>query len=225
LFSRGLLDFEAIMAWIELASFPGKNYVLKGLRCVPHLAARILRTRRPTPPGVPIVKQAEFAFVPMTVAAPPPNPRLQRIRRIQELAAKLIRAHGLSGWKFAYNRRKRAMGYCCYSLRSIELSIHFVVHNDMDAIVDTLLHEIAHALVGSDHGHDKVWKAKCRQVGATPQRLGQANMPAGKWQANCKSCGRLYHRHRRPKRMQGWYCPPCGADLGRLVWKQLSRPR
>lgn len=169
------------------------------------------------------MKQAEFAFVPMNVAAPPPSPRLLRIRRIQELAARLIRGHGLCGWKFAYNRRKRAMGFCCYNLRSIELSIHFVVHNDMDAIVDTLLHEIAHALVGSDHGHDKVWKAKCREIGATPQRLGQATMPTGKWQANCHACGRLYHRHRRPKRMQGWYCPHCGTDRGRLVWKQLSR--
>jgi predicted SprT family Zn-dependent metalloprotease len=157
------------------------------------------------------------------IAAPPPAPRLQRIRRIQELAGKLLRAHSLDGWHFTYNRRKRAMGFCCYSERSIELSVHFVVRNDMDSIIDTLLHEIAHALVGPDHGHDAVWKSKCLEIGATPQRLGHADMPAGNWQADCNACGRQYNRHRRPKRMRGWYCPHCGVDLGRLVWKQLKR--
>lgn len=169
------------------------------------------------------MKQAEFAFADPVAPPPPPSPRLQRIRRIQELAGKLLRAHALSGWVFAFNRRKRAMGFCCYSQRSIELSIHFVVRNDMDEIIDTLLHEIAHALVGPKHGHDRVWKAKCVEVGATPQRLGHADMPAGKWQAVCKACGRNYNRHRRPKRMRGWYCPHCGLELGRLVWKQLSQ--
>ena len=145
------------------------------------------------------MNQAEFAFVDMIPVASPPAPRLQRIRRVQELAGKLLRAHGLHAWGFAYNRRKRAMGFCCYSRRSIELSIHFVVRNDMDAIVDTILHEIAHALVGPDHGHDKVWKAKCREIGATPQRCGQADMPLGQWHATCTACGREYNRHRRPK--------------------------
>jgi predicted SprT family Zn-dependent metalloprotease len=147
------------------------------------------------------------------------QPARERFDHIALLAAKLLRAHQLHDWKFIYNRRKRAMGFCCYTDRTIELSIYFVESNDLDAIVDTLLHEIAHALVGPEHGHNAVWKAKCREIGATPMRLGHAVMPVGKWRAECRCCGRSYERHRRPKRLRGWYCPHCGVDLGRLVWK------
>ena len=41
--------------------------------------------------------------------------------------------------------------------------------HDPDEVRDTILHEIAHALVGPGHGHDAVWKAKCVEVGAKPE--------------------------------------------------------
>lgn len=42
-------------------------------------------------------------------------------------------------------------------------------------IRDTILHEIAHALVGPNHCHDLVWKAKCLEIGATPRRCGASH--------------------------------------------------
>jgi predicted SprT family Zn-dependent metalloprotease len=86
-------------------------------------------------------------------------------------------------------------------------------------IVDTLLHEIAHALVGPGHGHDAVWKAKCVEVGARPQRCGNADMPPGRWRASCPSCKQVFSRHRRPRRLQGWFCRSCGPERGRLAWR------
>ena len=53
--------------------------------------------------------------------------------------------------------------------------------SSLDQVRDTILHEIAHALVGPGHGHDAVWKRKCREVGARPERCGQADMPEGRW--------------------------------------------
>jgi hypothetical protein len=47
-----------------------------------------------------------------------------------------------------------------------------VDRNGAEEIVDTILHEIAHALVGPRHGHDTVWKAKCTDIGARPERCG-----------------------------------------------------
>ena len=142
-----------------------------------------------------------------------------RVRDARLLADRLLSEHGLHDWSFVFNRRKNCMGYCSFDTRTIELSIHFVERNAMDQVRDTLLHEIAHALVGPGHGHDAVWKRKCLEVGARPERCGQADMPAGDWQARCKSCGKVYHRHRRPRPLRGWYCPPCGADHGKLNWK------
>jgi predicted SprT family Zn-dependent metalloprotease len=115
------------------------------------------------------------------------------------------------------------MGRCRFDHRRIQLSLHFVLLNDDEAIRDTLLHEIAHALVGPGHGHDTVWKRKCREIGAKPERLGyEAHMPDGRWQARCGGCGMVHHRHRRPKHMVGWWCRYCGPERGRLTWRQAG---
>src|SRR4051794_40057748 len=96
--------------------------------------------------------------------------RYARRVAVRQLALERMTQHGLHGWSFAFNRRKRAMGLCRYSRKTIELSIYLVDRNGFEEILDTILHEIAHALVGPCHGHDAVWKAKCREVGAKPQR-------------------------------------------------------
>jgi predicted SprT family Zn-dependent metalloprotease len=147
---------------------------------------------------------------------------LPRLIEVRQLALELLATYGLADWTFAYNRRKRALGFCFYASRTIELSIHFVEHNDADSIRDTLLHEIAHALVGPGHAHDTVWKAMCRRIGAQPQACCRsARMPEGNWQAQCGSCGRRYTRYRKPKRLDGWYCPPCHHGRGNLIWHRV----
>jgi predicted SprT family Zn-dependent metalloprotease len=148
--------------------------------------------------------------------------RYGRRTEVRRLALQLMSEHGLAGWTFAFNRHKRSMGVCRYSVQRIELSIHLVDRNGADEIRDTILHEIAHALVGPDHGHDAVWKARCRAIGATPKRCGYADMPAGKWQACCRACNKVFSRHRRPKRQTGWFCLACGPERGKLTW-QLAR--
>jgi predicted SprT family Zn-dependent metalloprotease len=111
------------------------------------------------------------------------------------------------------------MGLCVYSRKTIELSVHFVERDNPWAEVrDTILHEIAHALVGHGHGHDTVWKRKCVEIGARPQRCGNADMPEGNWRARCGACGKAFHRHRKPKRVRGWFCKECGPEQGRLLW-------
>jgi predicted SprT family Zn-dependent metalloprotease len=131
----------------------------------------------------------------------------------------LLDCHGLADWSFAFNRRKTQMGLCLYGVRAVELSTHFVERNGPEVVRETLLHEIAHALAGRAAGHGPDWKAVCRRVGALPERLSwEADMPVGRWQAVCGGCGMLHHRHRRPKRMVGWYCAHCGPERGKLAW-------
>lgn len=138
-----------------------------------------------------------------------------------ERVEKLMREHGLSDWRFQFNRRKRAMGLCRYEAKTIELSIHFVTRNDAASVEDTILHEIAHALAGHAAGHGPRWRRVCAKIGAEPRRCGQAAMPAGKWQATCPSCGFEYSRYRRPPRGASYACSDCGFDRGKL----LFRPR
>jgi predicted SprT family Zn-dependent metalloprotease len=148
-------------------------------------------------------------------------PESQRAKDAEALAQQLIAQHGLWNWEFAFNRRKQSMGLCVHSRKTIELSIHFVDRdNPWEEVRDTILHEIAHALVGPKHGHDRVWKRKCLQIGAKPRACGDADMPEGKWKAECQCCGKQFDRHRKPKR--AWFCQACGPEKGRLVWKEAA---
>tara|TARA_R110000772_G_scaffold219593_2_gene330147 strand:- start:1849 stop:2607 length:759 start_codon:yes stop_codon:yes gene_type:complete len=66
------------------------------------------------------------------------------------------------GWSFAFNDRKRALGLCSYYPRKIYLSQWFIEHNtrEMKMWVNTMVHEISHAInhkLGG-RGHDWQWK-------------------------------------------------------------------
>ena len=152
----------------------------------------------------------------------------ERAARVRESARVLMAAHGLIGWEFGLNTNVRRAGVCFYPQRGnpgrIELSAHFVERNPDEEVRDTILHEIAHALVGPRHGHDAVWRAKCVEIGARPDRCygEEIAMPAGRWKARCLGCGRGFDRHRRPPRLTGWYCRPCGPARGALVWGRVG---
>lgn len=181
------------------------------LRDKERLQAARLAARAVIAPERPVVRRTSVV---------PSSPRAAQVRR---LALQLMAAHGLAGWRFAFNRRKQTMGLCVYGRRTIELSIYFVERNSDDEVRDTILHEIAHALVGHAHGHDRVWKRKCIEIGARPLRCGDADMPAGRWQARCAGCGKHFDRHRRPKRGRRWFCSTCGPELGKLAWREQRR--
>jgi predicted SprT family Zn-dependent metalloprotease len=152
------------------------------------------------------------------------RPPASLLTKARELATQLMAQHGLTEWQFVFNANKRRAGVCRYPVRGrpgrIALSKHYVLRNPADEVRDTILHEIAHALVGSGHGHDEVWKARCVAVGARPERCyGEAvEMPKGKWRATCGGCGKEHDRHRRPKRLTGWHCRACGKERGVLRW-------
>lgn len=86
-------------------------------------------------------------------------------------ATQLMKAHGLieKGWSFKINSRySRALGTCNYTKKSIQICKDHVKTDTYDTVLDTLLHEIAHALVGMGHGHNKVWQAMALRIGAKP---------------------------------------------------------
>lgn len=134
-----------------------------------------------------------------------------------DLARSLIAEHGLAGWAFSYNHGKRTLGLCDYDRKKIELSMYFVARNDVDAVRDTVLHEIAHALAGQKAGHGSAWRAVCVKIGAAPKRLDRdSQMPKGRWLATCPGCGDTHTRFRRPARSRTYICRACGPDKGKL---------
>jgi len=134
----------------------------------------------------------------------------------------LMHEHGLlaAGWKFDFSRGKKTLGLCSYSNRTIFLSRHFAEINSWDPeMKDTVLHEIAHALVGHKHGHDWFWKMKCREIGANPNRLATGEglvapkrNPEKKYKATC-SCGKVYKIQRKGKYFNFYRCRACKEKL------------
>ncbi len=102
----------------------------------------------------------------------------------------LMLEHGLDpgskkGWSLGFNASRKSCGRCIEARMRIELSTYYVEHNSLELVRDTILHEIAHALVGANHGHDEVWKAKCLEIGAVPNPCKDASMGVGNWRADC----------------------------------------
>lgn len=115
------------------------------------------------------------------------------------LALKLMHMHGLikAGWDFKFDNAKIRFGLCNYRTKVISLSRHLVKLNDEAATIDTLLHEIAHALVGHKHGHNRVWRTKAREIGCNGMRCHTHETVAPKYTGHCPSCKREIKKHRR----------------------------
>ncbi len=148
---------------------------------------------------------------------------------VRALARRLMEVHGLVGWAFAFDRSLRRQAACHHPRHEgdpprlvrpgiITVSVHFAALNDAEQITRTILHEVAHALVGPGHGHDGVWREVCLRIGGDARRHGGGLMPEGKWVASCPACNRRFTRVRRPRNPEGWYCRRCGPAPGSIRW-------
>ena len=92
-------------------------------------------------------------------------------------------------------------------LKEIGISKKLTQINEISESEDTVLHELAHALVGSGHGHNAVWKQMCVKIGAKPESCykdedhgGKVKSVKPKYIVVNKDTGEIYCRyHRRPK--------------------------
>jgi len=134
----------------------------------------------------------------------------------------LMLEHGLiqQGWEFEFSRQKFGLGYCSHWRKTIFVSRHYVELNPWEPeMKDTVLHEMAHALVGSGHGHDWTWKSMCRKIGAKPNRLASASSlvspernPEKQYIARC-SCGKIFRCQRRGRHFNHYICSRCKTSL------------
>ena len=129
----------------------------------------------------------------------------------RQLAWSLIDKHGLKdkGWTFEFDNSKKTFGQCWTSRKLIELSRPLTELNDEEQVKDTILHEIAHALVGNEHGHNRVWQTKAKAIGCNGKRCYDTTsviVPPKKWVAICQSCKTIHSAYRRTK---GSACGVC----------------
>lgn len=126
------------------------------------------------------------------------------------LARSLMNDHGLHDWTVTLDRAKTRAGAMFPRQRRISLSGPLTRVHDEDLVRDTILHEIAHALVGHSHGHDHVWKAKARELGASDQRCfdSEGARELAPFIGTCPA-GHEVRRHKRPTRLVS--CSRCSS--------------
>jgi len=89
---------------------------------------------------------------------------------IETLANDLMHQHGLECYEIRLSNMFMAAGRCLYYSKTIKLSAPVLLMMPEHEIRDTILHEIAHALVGPGFGHSKYWKDTARRIGCTGKR-------------------------------------------------------
>jgi predicted SprT family Zn-dependent metalloprotease len=148
------------------------------------------------------------------------------LRDAYAMAEYLLEVHGLDDWEVVYDNAKLRAGICRFSDQVLGLSAPLTAVHSEDDVRDTILHEIAHALVGPRHGHDATWRATAQAIGCSGERCVSADTPRvpAAWLGTCSS-GHTLERHRRPERVLT--CGLCSPtfDLAHVyTWTHHGRP-
>src|SRR4051794_39365250 len=107
------------------------------------------------------------------------------LEQLQSIALRELARNGLDGWTFGLAKARRRLGACNYRAKRIEISEYYARNSPPESVLDTLLHEIAHALAGHAARHGPTWKAVAVRLGATPRACEtsqRAVLEPGDWQ-------------------------------------------
>lgn len=119
----------------------------------------------------------------------------------KKIAIEEIKKHNLNDWSFKFDFAKSRFGQCNFRTKTITLSKELTELNEPDKVINTIKHEIAHALVGAGHGHNLTWKNKAVEVGCLPQRCYSKEVitPQYKYTWECPNCKRRINSRRKIK--------------------------
>ena len=135
---------------------------------------------------------------------------LDLFKNFLNLARSEMDKYGLCNWKLELDYAKVSAGACHFTEKKISFSIHFLKNADQLNINDTILHEIAHALVGPKHGHDRVWKNMAKKIGCSAKRCHTLEFSEYKWIRFCTNYCWEQKVHRRKLNL---ICKKCGSPV------------
>ncbi len=146
----------------------------------------------------------------LELCCPDPGRRGEvRLQRIARKAEALMEKHGLRDWSFQFDDAIRRAACCDSATKVISLAHQFYSKAPAYELRDTILHEIAHAVVGNEHGHDRVWKHAARRIGCTGERCHGVNFAPPRYIVYCRHC-RWKHTGNTQKKST---CRRCGRAV------------
>ncbi|MDG2199455.1 MAG: SprT-like domain-containing protein [SAR324 cluster bacterium] len=135
---------------------------------------------------------------------------------VQLLADRLLIAHELfeKGWRFSFDRAKRRAGSCKFSKKAITLAKAYAEQEDLKEIKNTILHEIAHALVGPKHGHNDIWKQKALEIGCDAERCHYVFFSKPRYKLTCSNrCFEVARYRLNQNFLQSRICSKCKGKI------------
>lgn len=109
------------------------------------------------------------------------------LNQARTLARSTMDHHGLTDWTFSFDRAVSRFGVCIFTTKTITMSKVLTELNPENEVMNTLLHEIAHALVGFGEGHGWRWYQKAQSIGCTGRTTHDAITPVPKHTGTCSN--------------------------------------
>ena len=88
-----------------------------------------------------------------------------RLELIKQMTLDLMKKHEVKNYKFRFGYSRTAAGSCTHDTITIQLK--HALKGNISKIRDTILHEIAHALLSIGVHHRIEWQNKARELGVT----------------------------------------------------------
>lgn len=115
---------------------------------------------------------------------------MEILAKLEQTANELLTKHNLNNWSFEFDNPQLRLGQCNYKKKVITISKRISLVLTFDEMLDTILHEIAHALTPG-HKHDEIWKAKAIEIGCNGKQYASVNLDkAMAFKGTCPTCGK-----------------------------------
>ena len=147
-----------------------------------------------------------------------------------DICLNAMEKHGLlrQGWDFTICKTSSIIADCNDMKDVIRMSrMHLELGGEYE-VKQVILHEIAHALVGTAHGHNHKWKAKARDIGVVDplSTFSVSYTIPHKVEIKCGVCSQVLSRRQRrmnTTRLNSCHCVNCGkqASRGTLYQKKV----
>lgn len=129
---------------------------------------------------------------------------------------KLLKAHNLEGWTVIFENVLSRAGQCHYGRKTISYSTPFMLHASAEDRMNTVYHEVAHAITGQGHGHDYVWRRLFVRLGgngkASSEFPDNVFTPENfSWIGTCPTCKDKTGMNRAPQTV--WGCARCPKSV------------
>lgn len=132
-------------------------------------------------------------------------------------------------WTLKWDNAVQRLGACDYRNKTIQLSRPMTQAGTTEQVMDTVRHEVAHALAGPGAGHGRAWKVIAIRLGARPYAATtdapNLRAEAAPWVGHCPKGHTVKQRFWRKPRVTR-SCGECGPGAFNpaliLTWSRVD---